>query len=224
VTRERLVACLTALLAARRPEHTLRVAVDGPDAAGKTTLADELSGALAAGGRPAVRVSGDAFHRPPTERHRRGGLSPEGYFLDAFDHDALRRLVLDPLGPGGDGGYRAAVFDLRAGVAIDAPVEQAPPGGVLLVDGVFLLRDELRDGWDVSIRLRVSPEESLRRALARDVDLFGSEAAVRERYLRRYLPGQRLYAETAMPDRIAGLVIDNEDPERPVIVRWPPPA
>jgi hypothetical protein len=34
---------LAALLAGRRPAHALRVAIDGPDAAGKTTLAAELA-------------------------------------------------------------------------------------------------------------------------------------------------------------------------------------
>ncbi len=66
-----------------------RVAVDGVDAAGKTTLADELARRLGA-----VRLSADDFLRPSEERYRRGRESPEGYYLDSFDHDRLRRAVL----------------------------------------------------------------------------------------------------------------------------------
>jgi uridine kinase len=67
-----------------------RVAIDGPDAAGKTTLADELAHALRARGREVTRVSADDFLRPCEERYRRGELSPEGYYEDSFDYDALR--------------------------------------------------------------------------------------------------------------------------------------
>ncbi|HEY4025179.1 MAG TPA: uridine kinase [Candidatus Dormibacteraeota bacterium] len=215
---------MAALLASRHVAHTLRVAIDGPDAAGKTSLADELAGAVRALGRPVVRVSVDGFHRPAEERYRRGSLSADGYFLDAFDYDAVRDLVLHPLGPHGDGRYRAALFDRRMPAAGPAPVRQAPPDAVLLLDGVFLLREELRDCWELGIVVDVSPEESLRRALTRDVALFGSEAAVRERYLRRYLPGQELYRAAARPLDIADVVIDNGNPARPAVLRWPGPA
>jgi uridine kinase len=42
---------------------------------------------------------------------------------------------------------------------------------------------------------------------------------VRERYLRRYLPAQRLYRAEAFPETSADVVIDNTDPARPRVVR-----
>jgi uridine kinase len=68
----------------------VRVAVDGVDAAGKTTLADELVARLPS----CVRICADSFLRPPAERHRRGRDSPEGYYLDSFDYERLRKAVL----------------------------------------------------------------------------------------------------------------------------------
>jgi uridine kinase len=56
---------------ARRPPHPLRVALDGPDAAGKTSLADELADRLAQR-RHVIRASADDFQRPRAERYRRG--------------------------------------------------------------------------------------------------------------------------------------------------------
>ena len=67
-----------------------RIGVDGVDAAGKTTLADELVGRLP----EAVRLSADDFLRPPVERYRQGRESPMGYYEDSFDHVALRAAVL----------------------------------------------------------------------------------------------------------------------------------
>lgn len=162
-----------------------------------------------------IRASIDGFHRPRSERHRRGPQSPEGYYRDSFDHDALRRELVDPLGADGSRTYRTAVFDFRT----DSPRSVAPghatDDAILLLDGVFLLRPELRDAWDLSIFVWVEPEESLRRALNRDVELFGSPEKVERRYRSRYLPGQQLYLEEANPLSAADLLVANDDPSAP---------
>jgi uridine kinase len=214
-TRLALLGRLADLVAARQQDHPVRVAIDGVDAAGKTTLADELAGALAGRGRPVIRASVDGFGRPRAERHRRGELSPTGYWLDAFDYPALRGNLLDPLGPGGSRRHRTASFDVRSDRPRRGPLLVAPPDAVLLLDGVFLLRPELNDAWDLRIFLEVSLGEALRRALARDRALFGSAQAVRARYRRRYLPAQRRYLTTVQPRRIAEVVVDNHDPTAP---------
>jgi uridine kinase len=219
--RTELSARLGRLVCAHPAGHTVRVAIDGPDAAGKTTLADDLADAVRASGRPALRVSFDDFHRPRAERYRRGPLSPEGYVRDCFDFPALRRLVLDPLGPGGDGRFRPALRDLHTEELHDAPARLAPPGAVLVVDGVFLQSAELAGCWELSVYLDVRPEETLRRALVRDVEVFGSADVVRERYQRRYLPGQQLYRDAVDPVRIADVVLGYDDPAAPVVLRWP---
>jgi uridine kinase len=198
----------------------LRVAVDGPDAAGKTTLADELAETLHGRGREVIRIGIDGFHRPRSMRRRRGSLSAEGYYHDSFDYEAIRQLVLEPLGPGGDRRYRKAVFDYRTDQAVDEPPLLAPEGAVMLFDGVFMLRPELRDSWDVSIFLDIEAEEVLRRALARDSALLGGSDVVCERYRKRYLPGQQLYRTLVRPERVADVVIDNNDPAEPRVLKW----
>ncbi len=59
-------------------DAAMRVAVDGVDGAGKTVFADQLGDVLTAAGRPVIRASVDNFHRPRTERYRRGRDSPSG--------------------------------------------------------------------------------------------------------------------------------------------------
>jgi uridine kinase len=223
MSRATLVERLGDVVAALQQSHPVRVAVDGPDAAGKTTLADELAVGLRNRGRVVVRASIDGFHRPRAERYRRGEDSPEGYYEDSFDYEALRRLLLDPLGPGGDRVYRSAVFDFR----IDAPrtdaVAVASEDDVLIFDGVFLLRPELFESWDLRIFVSASFEEILRRAVKRDAVLFGSRSEVERRYRTRYIPGQKLYFATARASETADLVLDNEEPTRPAL-RWPRPG
>jgi uridine kinase len=221
VERAALVDHLAKLIGSLRVANVVRVAVDGPDAAGKTTLADELAAHLAPV-REVIRASIDGFHRPREFRRRRGSLSPQGYYHDSFDYDAVSHMVLQPLGPGGNGGYRVASYDHRTESAVNAPFERATPGAVLLFDGVFLLRPELREHWDLSIYLDVDPHEAVRRALVRDADLMGGTREVLLRYQHRYLPGQRLYRQEAQPQQTADVVVNNDDPARPRLMKGYP--
>lgn len=65
-----------------------RVGIDGPDAAGKTTLADALAALTGI-----ARLSADDFLNAPDVRYARGPLDPDGYYADAFDLPALRAAV-----------------------------------------------------------------------------------------------------------------------------------
>lgn len=198
--------------------HPVRVAIDGPDAAGKTTLADELAIPLRAQGRQVVRASIDGFHRPRAERYRQGEDSPEGYYNDSFDYPALRQQLLDPLGPDGSREYRRTLFDFRTDASATTDIETATQDAVLLFDGVFLLRPELRDAWDLRIFVSIGFDEVLRRALHRDLELFGSEDEIERRYRNRYIPGQQLYLATVHPAELADLVVANDDPATPRLV------
>jgi len=62
-------------------QRRVSVGIDGPDAAGKTTFADNLAEHMSL---PVVRVSIDSFHNPAAVRKQRGELSPEG-LSDAVD-------------------------------------------------------------------------------------------------------------------------------------------
>jgi uridine kinase len=186
------------------------VAIDGPDAAGKTTIADQLARELERLGRSVIRASLDGFHNPRHVRYRRGALSPDGYYLDSFDLSAVRINLLEPLGPGGSLRFRTAVFDHRTDHPIDTPFQRAAPDAVLLFDGIFLMRPELDDGWDYRIFVDVSPETSLRRGLSRDRSWMGPESS--QRYRQRYLPAQAIYVREVNPAAKADARVMNDGP------------
>jgi uridine kinase len=198
--------------------HRLRIGVDGVDGAGKTTFCDDLAAVLRARGREVVRASVDDFHHPRAVRWRRGKDSPEGFFLDSFDYGRFTTGLLVPFGAGRP--FRRASHDLTTDEYVTPPAETAPPSAVLLVDGIFLHRDELAGLWDFSVFLSVEFAVSVARMARRD----GSPPDPDDPRLRRYVEGQRRYLARCDPAARASLVIDYNDLADPGLVPDPHPA
>jgi len=128
------VAAIVDRAAAACP-HVLRVAVDGHPAAGPDALADALVDPLRLVGRPVLRVGSGWFLRPASVRLERGQTDPDAFYDDRLDVAALRREVLDPLGPGGSGAYLPSLWDPSTDRATRSSYVPAPPNAVLIVDG-----------------------------------------------------------------------------------------
>jgi uridine kinase len=191
------------------------VAVDGVSGAGKTTLADALAADVERAGRSVIRASVDDFHRPKAQRYRLGRDSPDGHYLESYDYDALKRELLDPLKAGGSRLYRSAIFDCVRDRAIAGEQLRARDGTILIVDGLFLNRDELRHYWDFSIFLAVPFDIAIERCARRDGSARGVIAAPN----RRYVVGETRYLNECRPQDRASIVIDNSDFLRPVRLR-----
>ena len=214
-TRGELLDRLAGAIDSATTPHPLRVAVDGPPAAGKTTLADELAVLLRTRGRQVIRATTESFQLPRAQRYRRGEFSPEANYHDSFDYDALRRVLLDPLGPDGDRRYQQAIYHIDTDTALSQPVTTAAADAVLLLDGVFLLRPELIDRWDLSIFVSAAFEQTLDRARTRDLARLGSATEVERRFRTRYIPAQKLYFATARPTDHADIIVHNDEPRLP---------
>lgn len=194
-----------------------RVAVDGPDGSGKSTFADELAAAVRSLGRTVVRVSLDDFHNLRAVRYRLGRDSPEGFWRDSYDYPRFRGDVLEPFAPGGTRRYRPAAHDVATDAMLDPPPRTAPPGTVLIVDGLFLHRDEIVESWDLSVFLDVPFGETARRMALRD----GTNPDPEHPDMRRYVQAQRHYFDACSPRRRADIVVDNRDFSAPRIVGDP---
>jgi uridine kinase len=209
---------LSATIVSLHPERIVRVAIDGVDGAGKTTLADALAPVVAAQVRPTIRASVDDFHHPRAVRYARGRYSPDGFYLDSYDYDSFRTLLLDPLSPAGTGRYVARHFDLDNDRPFDVVVKQAQPAAALIIDGIFLHRPELQSYWDISIFLKVDFDVSVPRGAQRGPALDATDAASPSN--QRYVGGQRRYLSECEPEQRAGIVIDYNDLREPKILKW----
>ena len=216
MTRSACLDQLATIISTLELDRPTRVAIDGVDGVGKTRLADELVTPLAVSGRQIIRASIDGFHRPRADRYRRGADSPEGYFLDSFDYAALKAELLTPLGPKGARRFRTAVFDHRADRPVDTVHQVAARDAILLFDGVFLQRPELADSWDLRVWVEAPFDVTVPRAIGRDA-AGQDEAAIEEKYRRRYVPGQILYLTQCGPRDAAHVVVHNADVDHPLL-------
>jgi uridine kinase len=212
--RQKILHTVAAAILRLPASHVVRVGIDGVDGAGKSMFGDELEQVLAAAGRRLIRASVDEFHNPKAIRYRLGRQSPEGYFRDSYNYEQLKAMLLDPLSPGGDRRYRTATFDHRTDQPVIVPEAQAAPGDILVFDGIFLHRPELRGYWDYSLFLEVGVAVSMARCALRDGTSPDPQAPAN----RRYVEGQQLYLRECEPWRHATVVINNETLESPRIV------
>jgi uridine kinase len=213
-TRDELLGRLAEAVGSVTVAHPKRVAIDGPPAAGKTTLADELAVVLRAEGRHVIRATIDDFLFPRAQRYPRGEYSAEGCYFDTHDYHALNRVLLDPLGPGGDRRFRPAVYDRTADTVLVPPVTTAPADAVLVFDGVFLMRPELIDRWDVRVFVSTTLRRTVERAVIRERRV-SPRADVERRWRERYIPSQQLYFATVRPTDHVDIIVHNDEPQRP---------
>ena len=137
-----------------------------------------------------------------------------GFWLDSYDYVSFQQHVLAPFEPGGSRQYRRAIRDVSTDRAVDAEIEQAAPEAILVVDGIFLHRDELFESWDFSVFRTVPFEVTFQRMSQRDGFPADPEDPANQRYVR----GQQLYLATCAPESRADMVIDNTDLAHPRVV------
>jgi hypothetical protein len=190
--------------AAAHEGHGLRLAVEGPVADDAAALADAVAAELQDRAVPVARVRGDEFLRARSLRLERGPADADAFFDGWYDLAALRREVLDPLGPGGSLRWLPGLRDPRTDRPLRRPAVPAPPGTVAVVDGLFLGRWDVADAVDLRVFLEVSPAGRARR--------IGADEQA------RVLPAWERYLEWCEPADGAAFVVRHDRPSHPALL------
>lgn len=199
------------------------VGIDGRSGSGKSTFADELARALAARGHTVIRSTTDLFHRPRSERMQLGLTSPDGYYLHSHQVDVIIEALLAPFGRGADD-VMVGAFDEPS----DMPVTlrtTVPRRAILVFDGLFVHRPELRSYWDLTVMLHADRrcDEAWLQYLETDLPPEPTERAAEiDRRLERarwprYRRGWGAYLES-IGRSAATFDIDNEELASPVLI------
>lgn len=198
IAPEMLPGRLAQWLAGHHPSHPLRVAVDAAPPARPGQLADATGAVLRALGRPVARVSDRWFWRQASLRLEYGHHDPMARYEQWLDTGALRREVLDRLGPDGDGRFLPTRWDPDRDRATRADYRQAEADAVLLLDGALLLGTGLP--FDATVHIRLSPAALRRRMPAADAWM---------------LPAFDRYEAEVGPARCADVLVLADDPAHP---------
>jgi len=193
-------------------DRPVLIAIDGPDAAGKTMLRRELATLLRTRGRDVVEASMDDFHHLEDRRYRQGRTSARGFWEDSFDHEAFIAKVLDPLGAGGDRVVQLRHHDLESDALLqNVPACQVGDRVTLLADGLFMQHPGLANRWDAVVWVEAPYSVRFERMVERD----GLARDPEDARQRRYFDGQLIYRREVGPREKADVILDNADPARP---------
>lgn len=191
-----------------------RVAIDGVDGAGKSTFAKKLTTFVENLGRPVIHSTVDGFHNPRDIRFK-NGKGPESFYYDSYNYSRLKEVLLDPLSPKGNLNYIPEIFNVDKNESVAAVTKLASGSEVLIFDGIFLHRPELRDYWDYSISLDVTFENSIPRGAQRG----GSSPEILAPSNERYIGGQKIYLSECRPQARASMLIVFNNLDSPKIIR-----
>jgi uridine kinase len=131
---------------------TLVVAVDGPGASGKSTIAGQVAEATGA-----ALIHTDDFFRWP------GGPAPRA-MESYYDWRRIRSEAIEPLRAGITASFRE--FDWTAGSGLTGSVT-VEPSDLIVIEGVFSSAPQLSDLVDRSVLVETAPAERLRRLRSR---------------------------------------------------------
>lgn len=182
---------LTAIsqLASSEPKRPLLVCIDGFGGSGKSTL----TGLIRPEPEVSTVVEGDDFYGP--EGTDWAGFSPQEGYERFFDHKRLTREVLRPLRSAEHTRYQR--YDWQNNVLDDWVELRAE--GVVVVEGVYMLRPSLREFWDLSIFVNTPWSIRLDRQVSR-----GENS---EDDIRLWTDAEKYYERTFDPAAGADLVV-----------------
>jgi len=172
----------------------IAVAIDGAGGAGKSTLADAICAALRGAVQAIAIVRVDDFYRPLHEDVR-VALDAEHGYRNYFDWIRLRDRALIPLRAGKIASYRR--YDWSTGELGDRVTVKPAP--VVLIEGVYSSRPELRPLLDLAIFVDAPRDLRMRRMSAR-----GQNAS---EWIARWMAAEDWYLEHVRPADHADLVV-----------------
>ncbi len=185
-------------------QHCRIIGIDGLGGAGKTTISAQISGTLADRGIPVTVLHIDDFIHPRCVRYRDDVPEWKCYYDLQWNYAPLLELISAFRR---DGTYCGEVSLYNKDEdGYDAQEISIPENGVLLVEGVFLQRQELSGVFDAVVWLDVPESVRLARVLERD-GYIGDADAIRQKYENRYFPAERLYVGTCKPEEKADFVV-----------------
>ena len=143
------------------------VALDGMSGTGKTTISKEVANRL-----DAVNVLCDDFFTGG--RNSAWAKKSTQEMIDtAIDWRRIRREVIEPLRAGRAASWHP--FNWKAFEGLDSKILTAQPKQVIILDGAYTARNELRDVVDYTVLITMPHEQRVRRIIEREGEEYSKD-------------------------------------------------
>lgn len=187
------------------PECTFIVGIDGLGGAGKSTVSEQLHELLSKEDYNVVLLHIDDFIHQKAVRYNDDYPEWECYYYLQWRYDYLINEVIKPIKQGARLNAEIELYDKDNDTYF--PKETVVPvGSIVIIEGVFLQRQELKDVFDHMIYIDIPEEIRLSRVLERD-GYIGDKQQIRAKYENRYFPAEHHYIKACSPSENADHVI-----------------
>lgn len=182
----------------------LLVGIDGLGGAGKTTIVKWLETELNTQNCKLVTIQLDNHIVERKKRYHTGHEEWYEYYYLQWDVEAITNHVFTTL-CNNNRKINIPFYDITSDSAVTKEVH-VPADSIVLIEGVFLQRQEWRSFFDYVIYLDCPLELRYQRVLNRD-SYLGDVEAILKKYENRYWPAEKYYLDVVRPTKIADLVL-----------------
>jgi len=202
------------IISSRRQELSQRVsllvAISGIDGSGKSTIAQQVVGKLKSRGLDAALIGLDAWHHPPEKRFNKDAPA-QHFYHHAFRFNELFNILINPLRHTRSAHITVELTRLPEN-DLYLHSYDLDEVDVIVLEGIFLFKKELRKNYDLAFWVECSFETALQRALLRNQEGLSKEEIIRD-YHTIYFPAQRIHLTRDDPKSNVDGIVENDEQE-----------
>ena len=199
---------LTAIKKITQSKDRVVLGIDGLGGAGKSTISDELCSELERIGIHTILLHIDDFIHVKSIRYNAAYPEWQCYYDLQWRYDYFSQII-SQLKDNSTCNCEIELYDKEHDgyVTTTCSIEKKT---VIIVEGIFLQRDELQRTFDYMIYIDIPEAVRMSRVLKRDT-YIGNEQQIVNKYKNRYFPAERYYFNEYHPERTADYVIGEKD-------------
>lgn len=189
------------------------IGISGVDCSGKSTLSKDLFDFLMDNNINTYLLSGDDFLFDRDTRYTNKNQI-HGYYNESFNYEKMFHELISPAINSSLFSKEIDHLDWQSNKMISQEFIFKSPF-VLVLEGVFLFKEQYRDYFDYKVWLNIPFKDALKLAFqrTRDLEYYGDKNAIMKRYTERFYPAQLYHILNDKPDEFcdANIKISFED-------------
>ena len=187
------------------PDQTLLIGIDGLGGAGKSTFSNSLYSLLVEKGYSVTLLHIDDFIHPKNIRYNSNYEEWYCYYNLQWRYDYILENIITPIKRGDVLNKDIELYNKDDDTYYSCNIN-VPLGSIVIIEGIFLQREELQNAFNYTIYIDVSESVRLDRVLKRDL-YIGDTSQIQQKYENRYFPAERRYIAECSPAQKADITI-----------------